>query len=301
MIVYKIDHSVSFSQSRVDQDSIDMILRRANKELKVLDSNNSNSISNLLAFGAGLPAIGAKKMYDYYKYYSEKINIYENSFKKIEDAFNNIRCITLREAQINFPNTKECAVGYYTLHPIDSKCLVRMNNYHGVLSEEKDEELIYLLGRMGAHKVKISTRALDKNGHKHEAGFHVPKEVIDADFGAETYSGHHSQYNQQNDRVVEFIGGVKNIDPYLLETSCWFKSDVQLNNIFKSRLTNENRMTSFSYRSTHNNQFDFNFGVAAKLMCESANESQANIEAKLKFEFEKLQNRERVFEVKFVD
>ena len=76
-------------------------------------------------------------------------------FKDILTAVNIPNIITLEEAKNKYSRTNNLSVGTYTFHPYDSERLTRLEHFHKNLALEKDDELIVLLGKMGAKSVRI--------------------------------------------------------------------------------------------------------------------------------------------------
>lgn len=73
-----------------------------------------------------------------------------NFLKNKDNNLNKVEFISLEEAKQKYSRTTNLAIGTYTIHPRDSLRLTRLEYFHKNLAMEKDDELIVLLGRMGA-------------------------------------------------------------------------------------------------------------------------------------------------------
>lgn len=228
----------------------------------------------------------------------DKNNTYKNFFNKVNEIVTNVHCITLEEAELNYPNTKNLAVGYYTLHPVDKKSLVVLNNYHQDLYKDKDDEIVYLLSRMGAKRIRISTSDSISQKHDHQTKVNISKDST-IDLGAELGSSHKLGTDSKTERIVENEGNITDIDLHLLKNSVWFKNDGQMTSIFKSRIAKDNKLKYYCYKSEYNNQFCFDFGVAAKFLAPNEDPNKTKLEANLRLEFDNLKNKVRYFEVEF--
>ena len=74
----------------------------------------------------------------------------ENLIAEILKNLKRVDVISLEKAKELYPETRNLSIGTYTLHPRSRFCLTRVEHYHKNLALEKDDELIVLLGRMGA-------------------------------------------------------------------------------------------------------------------------------------------------------
>ncbi len=202
----------------------------------------------------------------------------------IAEQLNKAEVINLDTARAKYPKTNNLSVGTYTLHPYDSQKLTRLEHFHKNLALEKDDELIVLLGKMGAKSVRIIETDTQKKAGV--ANFKTEMFSFDAKVGV-NLSG---STEKSTDLLVTFEGNLIDIDPHLLETSLWFCTDSKLNAIFESRRFNPNKIEQYTLRNTYTETFDFNFDLATKYLV---------VETDLKAEYHSISNKERFFHVEF--
>lgn len=192
--------------------------------------------------------------------------------------------INLDIAKARYPKTNNLSVGTYTLHPYDSQKLTRIEHFHRNLALEKDDELIVLLGKMGAKSVRI----IETDAQKKVGGGNLKTDVfsLDAQIGV-NLSG---STERSTDLLVTFEGNVVDIDPHLLETSLWFCTDSKLNAIFESRRFNPNKIEQYTLVNTYTETFDFDFDLATKYLV---------VETDLRAEYHSISSKERFFHVEF--
>lgn len=215
----------------------------------------------------------------------DEVVYYRKLFKDVMEYVNSIENISLKQAHIRYPKTRNLAIGTYTLHPFDEKALCLLENFHGRLAQDKDTELIALLGKMGAKSVHI--------------------QVIEGDssqFNAEMkieYMGNEGGLNvgldkqKQNDRelVVRYEGNQTEMPATLLEDSLWYKTDGELNGIFEARRYLQNQVKEYRYINTYTESFDFDFTFAAKYL----NVASADIKA----QYNAVKTKKRIFDIEF--
>lgn len=202
---------------------------------------------------------------------------------QIEDE--NVEILSLEVARQRYPTTHNLSIGTYTLHPYDSKKLTRLEHYHANLAFEKDDELIILLGRMGAKTLRITdSDSLKKSGSGNVGVNGVL--VVDAGLGV----GLSKKMETGKDLLVTFEGNTVEIDPTLLKRSLWFANDSRLNAIFESRRFSQNKIESYTLRNTYTDTFDFNFALASRYL---------TVNVALRTEYHSLSKKERFFHVEF--
>ncbi len=211
--------------------------------------------------------------------------------KTIKDIFQNIisqmesvEIISLEAARNKYPRTRNLSIGTYTLHPRDSLRLTRLEHYHKNLALEKDDELIVLLGRMGAKSLRIME--IDNEQKSGSINTAVDTVLVDAKVGANLST----KFEKNKDLVVTFEGNVVDIDSNLLENSLWFSDDSKLLSIFESRRFNFNRIQEYTLRNTYTETFDFDFNLAARYLT-----SQADLNG----EYQAISKKERFFHIEF--
>ena len=158
-----------------------------------------------------------------------------------------------------------------------------MENYHK-LAFEKDDELIVLLGRMGAKTVKIH-----ETGSSGMSG----KGSLNADNllrGFDVNAKFSKEDEHSKELIVTFEGNVTDIPKNLLEQSLWFKDDSKVNSILESRRFLDNKVKKYSLKNTYTESFDFDFDLAAKFLI---------VKVDLKAKYESLKKKERNFLIEF--
>jgi hypothetical protein len=204
--------------------------------------------------------------------------------KDIVEQLNKSEVINLDTAKARYPKTNNLSVGTYTLHPYDNQKLTRLEHFHKNLALEKDDELIVLLGKMGAKSVRII-----ETDTQRKAGIgNLKSEVFSSD--AKVGISLSGSTERSTDLLVTFEGNIVDIDPHLLETSLWFCTDSKLNAIFESRRFNPNKIEQYTLINTYTETFDFDFDLATRYLV---------VEADLKAEYHSISNKERFFHVEF--
>lgn len=221
----------------------------------------------------------------YDKYYFFKMdygNLYLRLNNKILDRveneilINRRKFLSLEDAKAKYPKTDNLTIGTYTTHPKSSKKLVKLESFHKNLALEKDDELIVLLGRMGAKKIIISTKKESNRKADLDLMLLSSKSKTDND--------------SEKELLVEFEGNDFSIDENLLEKSLWFSDDSQLNSIFESRKFQKNKIKKYTIKLTYSDTFDFDFDFACGLFKRNIN---------LRSSYDKLKNVEKLFSVEF--
>lgn len=195
-----------------------------------------------------------------------------------------IEFISLEEARQKYPNTINLFMGTYTLHPCDYKRLARLEYYHKNLALEKDDELVVLVGRMGAKSLTVV-----ENNNKNKsfsAQGNAAATVVEAKIGMSIAQ----DLSKEKQLTVLYQGNSVDIDPGLLINSTWYSTNGQVRAIFESRRFKENPMKKYILKNTYTESFDFDFDLAAKYL---------NINIDLKAEYNSISKQERYFEVEF--
>lgn len=206
----------------------------------------------------------------------------EVSLKKGNDKIE--ETISLDSAKTKYYRTTNLSIGTYTLHPYDGDRLSRLESYHKNLALDKDNELIVLLGRMGAKNVRI----VETGNQKKSGSVNVEVDTLKA--GIDTTITSSKETDQEKELIVSFEGNIIDIDQNLLKSSLWFSNDSQVNAIFESRKFTPNKIQKYTLRNTYTETFDFDFDLAAKFL---------TIKADLKGEYAAISKKERLFYVEF--
>lgn len=222
------------------------------------------------------------------KYKIEYKSIFKKSVKKsISNIISrlSVEFLTLDELLKIYPNTKKASIGTYTNHPLDSKSLSKLENFHKNLSIEKDDELILLLQKMGAKRVKISEEnSLSQNNSSNfSAGI--------KNFGFDANVDFSNDSLNQKELTVEFEGNSEiKIKRNILENSIWHKKNSQLNALYIGRKNKKNKLLSYTLANEYDEKFEFDFKMAAKFIL---------AEVDLENDYNKLSKRKRLFRVEF--
>ncbi len=193
-----------------------------------------------------------------------------------------VEILPFQLAQVRYPETQNLAIGTYTIHPRNGKMLTRLEHYHQNLALEKDDELIMLLGQMGAKEVTI----IENERQTWAASGKVAAEKMVISGGIGTNISQHIEKGKT--LKVIFEGIAVSLDPDLLKKSLWFSTDGKLEAIFQS--LKGNRMLRYELTYTHGETFDFDFDLAAKYLM---------FKADLRAEYQSLSYKERTFIVDF--
>ena len=191
-----------------------------------------------------------------------------------------LEVISLDFAQKKYPRTDNLSVGTYALHPYDSARLTRLESYHTNLAMEKDDELIVLLGKMGAKTISIMECA----GEETSSNGNLNVTNIEGQLNVSKKLG------TGKELIVSFEGNIVDINPDLLSTSLWFSTDSKLHSILESRRFNPNKIQQYTLRNTYTESFDFDFEIAGKFLA---------VKADLKSQYNSLRQKERLFHVEF--
>lgn len=206
--------------------------------------------------------------------------------QELYEQFKNLEILSMEEAQEKYPKTLNLSIGTYTQHPRNNQMLTPLEHYHYNLALEKDNELIVLLGKMGARTIKI----LESRSKDREQTFKGNLNTAKAIFDAEASMNIAQKIGRGRELEVTFEGQYVDIDPDLLEKSLWFSRDDKLNSIFESRRFSQNKMKSYLLKNTYNETFDFDFDLAVKYLA---------VKVDLKAEYNSICNKERFFYVEF--
>ena len=202
----------------------------------------------------------------------------------ITSQMERVEIISLEAARDKYPRTRNLSIGTYTLHPRDSLRLTRLEHYHKNLALEKDDELIVLLGRMGAKSLRI----MEIDTEQQSGSIKMGVDTVSVDVRGDTNLS--SKFEKNKDLLVTFEGNVVDIDSNLLENSLWFSDDSKLLSIFESRRFNPNKIEEYTLRNTYTETFDFDFNMAVKYLV---------IQADLKVEYQAISKKERFFHIEF--
>ena len=202
----------------------------------------------------------------------------------ITSQMEEIEIISLETARYKYPRTRNLSIGTYTLHPRDSLRLTRLEHYHKNLALEKDDELIVLLGRMGAKSLRI----MEIDTNQQSASINTGVDTVSVDVRGDTNLS--TKFEKNKNLLVTFEGNVVDIDSKLLENSLWFSDDSKLLSIFESRRFNPNKIEEYTLRNTYTETFDFEFDLAARYLV---------IQADLKVEYQAISKKERFFHIEF--
>ena len=202
----------------------------------------------------------------------------------IRSQLDNIEVISLEKARDKYPGTHNLSIGTYTLHPYDGCRLTGLEYYHKTLAFEKDDELIILLGKMGAKTLRIVESDIQRKSGDSELV--VDTVAVDVEGSASVSQSIASG----RELIVTFEGNVVDIDPSLLKTSLWFANDSRLNAIFESRRFDPNKIERYTLRNTYTETFDFDFDLAARYLV---------VKVDLKAEYDSISTKERLFHVEF--
>ncbi|QTA88976.1 hypothetical protein [Desulfonema magnum] len=204
--------------------------------------------------------------------------------KDISEQSENLEIISIEKAREKYPKTSNLSIGTYTLHPYDGGRLARLEHYHKNLALEKDDELITLLGKMGAKTLKI----IERNVQHNSGSGGVKAETIPAD--AKTNLNLSQQSEKIKELIVTFEGNIVEIDSDLLRNSLWFSSDSRLGAIFESRRFISNKIQKYTLKNIYTETFDFDFKLAAKYL---------TVRTDLEAEYHFVSKKERFFNVEF--
>ncbi|MEA2559892.1 MAG: hypothetical protein QOH06_1396 [Acidobacteriota bacterium] len=197
-----------------------------------------------------------------------------------------VEVVSLADAKEKYANTANLSIGTYTLHPCDSRRLSRLEHFHKNLALEKDDELVVILGRMGAKSVRITEA--DSRQSLGAAGITFETLAL----SGQASGGIAGNMDRSQDLLVRFDGHQVEIDADLLRSSLWLSADSRLNAILESRRFSRNRMQQYAVANTYSETFDFDFNLAARHMI---------IDTDLKSEYQTISRRERLFHVEFGD
>ena len=184
-----------------------------------------------------------------------------------------------------FPHSNNICVGSYTLHPFDSKKLVLLEHYHKNLASEKDDELIYILGLMGAKRVVI----VEQEYGKKTININVEASVMA--FRGSSSIGIDKQFSIYKSIEVLFQGQSDGIKNDILDKSLWFKYDNQVKYLLECRLNKHNPIKQYTLQNTYSDSYNFDFRISAGMF---------SVKCDFEREFEELSSIERYFHVEFV-
>lgn len=207
-----------------------------------------------------------------------------NLFQDMIDQLERVEVISLQTARNMYPRTRNLSIGTYTLHPRDSLRLTRLEYYHKNLALEKDDELIILLGQMGAKSLRI----MEIDTQEESGGINLDIETVSVNIKGDASLS--SKLEKSKDLLVKFEGNSVDINPSLLENSLWFSDDSKLISIFEGRRFNPNRIEEYTLKNTYTETFDFDFDLAARYLV---------VKSDLKAEYHQISKKERFFHIEF--
>jgi len=202
----------------------------------------------------------------------------------LRDTYEDVAIISLASAKKKYPQTYNLAIGTYALHPCKNDMLTRLEHYHSDLALEKDDELIVLLGKMGAKVIRITESETQDKAVGGQVG--VEKMIVNVGFNA----GVSQKIEKGRELEVTFEGGNFDVNPDLLKTSLWFSNDSKLQAILQARCFDPSKMKSYALKNTYTETFDFDFDLAVKYLV---------LKTDLKAEYHSVSQRERNFYVEF--
>ena len=168
--------------------------------------------------------------------------------------------LMLEEANRRFPNSKNLARGFYTVHPADSNALVPVENFFGNIALDRDHECVVLLGKMGAKSVRIEKAEESTINGGGSAEVDIKKVNVKAGLSIGMDLQNFSKLE------VTFQGNVESeISRDMLTASIWFRNDPQMKAILESRLS-RNKSIEWDVSTGLNSTFNFDFNAAAKIL-----------------------------------
>ena len=188
-----------------------------------------------------------------------------------------------------YPNTNPVEIGVFTVHPRDRRRLTPLEEFHRKLALERDEELLRLLGRMGAQSVEIEEEEGSQTSGAIQARVEVSTSI--GAVGVQQGGGVRAERKSSREVVVQFEGNTVEVKPDLLDTSVWFKNDSQMCGLLECRLNKANPIRAYSITSQYGQSFGFDFGMAASVLGMKPGE--------VRMEFERLRSVRRSFRVEF--
>lgn len=210
--------------------------------------------------------------------------IFLSFIEEVTEKMKQVEIFSLKQAKVTFPKTRNLSIGTYTLHPRDSQMLTRLEYFHKNLAMEKDDELIVLLGRMGAKSLRIIEGDISQNLGKVNVNTNTVKVggAIDIDVS--------KKLEKEKDLLVKFEGNAIDLEQNLLDNSLWFSDDSKLISIYESRKFQPNKIESYTLRNTYTETFDFDFDLAANFLV---------VKTDLKAQYQSVSKKERLFEIEF--
>lgn len=208
-----------------------------------------------------------------------------HALKNIESFSEDIEFLSLSDAKQRYKKTPNITIGSYTLHPRDSSILTRLANFHKNLAMDKDDELVMLLGRMGAKKVEIINSSENRQTIDADVEASAPR-TVNCSAGVSLTS----ETEKSQHLIVKFEGKKTEMADDLLKSSVWFSDDSKLNAIFESRRFSRNQILEYTLINNYSDSFDFDFDFAAKFL---------KTEVELRAEYQSISRQSRMFKVSF--
>jgi hypothetical protein len=265
---YDIEAFLEKNRDRIAQEM------RSQPFLPQIDWRNAKSLVQDVA------AIGTV----YQRYHDALIRVTVEQFvRDLRDQLERLEVISLAMAKARYSHSASIATGVYTLHPFDPLRLVSLARYHRNLAVEKDHELIFLLGSMGAKTLRVAER--DDRGNMRAAQLEIAS--IKAWKGG-IKLGHTER--KAKELYVRFEGNRVDIDPELLNNSVWFAGDAMLTTLFNDRRSSLNPIRKYTYTNTYTETYDFDFDLAARFLV---------VKGDLQAEYHSLSRKARFFRVEF--
>lgn len=209
---YKIDELLESSTNNllVELDNIDEELSKQVKEIQLKAPFGARFlIENPL--GTILKAAAAHQKKTTISIFARSL-LYSFRGQVIEQS-KSIEIISLKQAKEEYPKTRNLSIGTYTLHPRDSQMLTRLEYFHKNLAMEKDDELIVLLGRMGAKSLRIIEGDISHNSGKANVSANTLKVGGSIDIAMS------KKLEKEKDLLVKFEGNAIELEPNLPDKS----------------------------------------------------------------------------------
>lgn len=282
MKVIKVAHSEDATEHA--KENILSFIERKLKERPESQYNRATEFCLTIAKANIFTNIGAEGLKAIMEEHNE-LKFYRELLNDVIKSAHSIDTISLKQASVKYPRTKNLAIGTYTLHPFDDKSLCLLENFHGKLAMDKDSELITLLGKMGAKNVHI--QIIENGATNFNAGIKGGSKGIEGGTNADLEKLDLSD----RDLMINYEGNKTEIPASLLEDSLWYRNDSELNGIFEGRRYLQNQIKKYRYINTYTESFDFDFNLAAKYL----NVASAEIKA----QYNKVKMKKRIFDIEF--
>lgn len=174
-----------------------------------------------------------------------------------------LEVISIEDARRKYAGTRNLQLSKYTYHPVNPKKLAPFEHFHTRLANERDFELLSLLGKMGAQEVTIEylNEASNRGNAEIALGVDGLGELAKASAGVSF------EKKSESSLVYHFgrsLSSLSEIPEDLLNHSDWFSNDLELQEIFTSR--KNSNLLRFQYRTKYDYSYDFDFDFATKYL-----------------------------------